>query len=313
MMEQIIKPLDKKILKQELQKIQFIRPTVRGSNEIYAFSYKESPALMDEVGRLRELSYRGGGGGTGKAKDIDNYDTAEIPFRQLIVYDPDNESIVGGYRFLMGSDIKSDENGIPLSPTSKLFSFSKHFLEKYWNNTMELGRAFVQPDYQPNVNRQKGLYALDNLWDGLGSLVVDFPEMKYFFGKNTMYPDFNKVARDLILYFLQKHFPDHENMITPNYPVNIETDQQILSGLLTEKDFKEDYKILNREVRARNEFIPPLFTAYMNLSQTMKSFGTSVNHSFGNVEETGIMITIADIYTDKVERYTKTYHPVKRD
>lgn len=312
MMEQIIAPLNKTKLKQELKRIKFIRPTVRGGNEIYAFSYVESPLLMDEVGRLRELSYRGSGGGTGKAKDIDIYDTAETPFRQLIVYDPDKESIVGGYRFLMGCDIKTNDEGIPQSPTSKLFKFSRFFLEKYWNNTMELGRAFVQPDYQPNVNRQKGLYALDNLWDGLGSLVVDFPEMKYFFGKNTMYPDFNREARDLILFFLQKHFPDHEELLTPNYPVVIETDVQVLSSFLTEKDYKEDYKILNREVRARNEFIPPLFTAYMNLSHTMKSFGTSINHSFGNVEETGIMITIADIFADKIERYTGTYHPVNQ-
>jgi hypothetical protein len=312
-MDQIISPLDKKSLKEELKKVRFVRPTVRAGNEIYSFNYHESPLLMDEIGRLRELSYRGGGGGTGLAKDIDKYDTADIPFIQLIVYDPEYESIVGGYRYLMGCDIKNNENGVPLSPTSKLFTFSKLFLEKYWDNTMELGRAFVQPAYQPNVNRQKGLYALDNLWDGLGSLVVDFPSMKYFFGKNTMYPDYNREARDLILYFLQKHFPDHENLIIPNYPVLIETDQKLLSGLLTEQDFKEDYKILNREVRIRNEYIPPLFTAYMNLSQTMKSFGTSINHAFGNVEETGIMITIADIYKEKIERYTGTYNLPKQD
>lgn len=308
-MYQIIPPLDKKILKEELKRIRFVRPTVRAGNEIYSFNCHESPRLMDEIGRLRELSYRGGGGGTGLEKDIDKYDTADIPFIQLIVYDPENEAIVGGYRYLMGCDIKNDDNGVPQSPTSKLFTFSRLFLDKYWNHTMELGRAFVQPAYQPTVNRQKGLYALDNLWDGLGSLVIDFPGMKYFFGKNTMYPDYNREARDLILYFLQKHFPDNENLLIPNYPVNIESDLKLLSGLLTEKDFKEDYKILNREVRNRNEFIPPLFTAYMNLSQTMKSFGTSVNHSFGNVEETGIMITIADIYKEKVERYSGTYIP----
>lgn len=309
MMEQIIAPLENKVLKSELKKVKFVRPTVRGGNEIYSFSYHESPLLMDEVGRLRELSFRGGGGGTGKAKDIDIYDIMDAPFRQLIVYDPDNEAIVGGYRFLMGSEIKNTEEGVPKSPTSKLFSFSKIFLEKFWNNTMELGRSFVQPAYQPNVNRQKGIYALDNLWDGLGSLTVDYPAMKYFFGKMTMYPDFHRLARDLILFFLKKHFPDHDQLITPNYPVKIETDQKILSEFLVESDFKEDYKILNREVRYRNEFIPPLFIAYMNLSKTMKTFGTSINHSFGNVEETGIMITIADIYKDKIERYTNTYKP----
>jgi len=306
-MDQIISPLDKKSLKEELKKIRLVRQTVRGGNEIYSFSFHESPLLMDEVGRLRELSFRGGGGGTGMAKDIDKYDTAVIPFGQLIVYDPENESIVGGYRYLMGCDIKNNAEGVPQSPTSKLFSFSEIFMERYWNNTMELGRSFVQPAYQPNVNRQKGIYALDNLWDGLGSLVVDYPSMQYFFGKMTMYSDFNRLARDLILFFLQKHFPDRDNLVTPNFPVTIETDIKILQNILFEEDFKENYKILNREVRNREEFIPPLFTAYMNLSKTMKTFGTSVNHSFGKVEETGIMITISDIYPDKIDRYTSSY------
>ena len=309
-MKNIIPPVDKQTLKSELKKIRFIRKTVRGGNEIYSFSSKESEALMDEIGRLREISFRAGGGGTGKDKDIDRYDTAANPFRQLLLWDPEGEQIVGGYRYLMGSEIENDENGVPASPTSKLFSFSNKFLENYWPYTMELGRSFVQPNYQPSINRKKGIYALDNLWDGLGSMVTDHPTMKYFFGKMTMYSNFDRKARDLILYFIHKHFPDNENLVTSNYPISLYHDTAMLAGILHGKNYKEDYKLLNAAVRELREFIPPLFTAYMNLSNTMKSFGTAVNAAFGDVEETGIMITVKDVFREKYDRYISSYVPL---
>ena len=307
----LIKALDKVTLKNELKKIRFVRNTVRGGNEIYSFNYNDSPALMAEMGRLREITFREGGGGTGKETDVDKYDVSKNPFEQLLLWDPEGEQIIGGYRYKLGGDIENDENGNPFSPTSKLFSFSEVFLDKYWPYTMELGRSFVQPNYQPTFNRKKGIYSLDNLWDGLGSLVVDNPKTKYFFGKMTMYPSFNKMARDLILYFLDKHFPDPDKLVTPNYPIELAHSEEELSKLLFEKEYKEDYKVLNKEVRARNEFIPPLITAYMNLSNTMKSFKTSVNQAFGQVEETGIMITIKDIFDEKIHRYVHSYVPIK--
>ena len=310
-MKEIIKALDKESLKKELKKIRFVRKTIRGGNEIYNFNYHDSPVLLDEVGRLREITFRDGGGGTGKEKDLDKYDLADSPFNQLIVWDPDGEEIIGGYRFLMGYDIPKNEEGVPLSPTSKLFSFSDKFLKEYWPHTMELGRSFVQPNYQPSVNRRKGIYSLDNLWDGLGAMVVDFPKMKYFFGKMTMYQSFTRKARDLILYFIEKHFPDKEGLVVSNFPIKLDSNVEELAAILTSDDYKEDYKILNTEVRKLNEFVPPLFTAYMNLSYTMKSFGTAFNSAFGDVEETGIMITIKDVFEEKFDRYVNSYVPVK--
>lgn len=309
-MKKIIDAIDKQSLKAELKKVRFIRKTMRGGNEIYSFTQKDSPLLMDEIGRLREISFREGGGGSGKDKDIDAYDVSDTPFRQLLLWDPDGEQVIGGYRYLMGSEIENNEQGVPLSPTSKLFSFSNKFKENFWPYTMELGRSFVQPLYQPNVNRKKGIYALDNLWDGLGSMVVDHPGMKYFFGKMTMYPSFNRKARDLILHFIEKHFPDEEKLVTSNFPVNLESDTQELNNILSAKNYKEDYKNLNTSVRALNEYVPPLITAYMNLSSTMKSFGTALNAAFGDVEETGIMITVEDVFEEKLERYVRSYTPL---
>jgi hypothetical protein len=308
-MKTIIPATDVQTIKRELKKVNFIRETVRGGNEIYSFTYHDSPILMDEIGRLREISFRDGGGGTGKEKDIDKYDTAGTAFKQLLLWDPDGEQIMGGYRYLLGSEISNDEAGVPLSPTSKLFSFSKSFMKKYWPYTMELGRSFVQPLYQPSVNRKKGIYALDNLWDGLGSMVIDYPSMKYFFGKMTMYTTFNRKARDLILAFVDKHFPDNEQLVFSNFPIRIETPREEINSILISSDYKEDYKRLNAYVRSLNEYIPPLFSAYMNLSKTMKSFGTAINSAFGEVEETGIMITVEDIFEEKINRYINSYVP----
>jgi len=304
--EKIIPPVDPGLLESELTPDLFVRKTNKGGNEIYIFTHDQAPNLMREVGRLRELSFRDAGGGTGKSLDIDKYDTAKIPFKQLIVWDPEAKAIIGGYRFILGKDNKRDENNMPVTPTSGLFDISKKFVDKYWNHTIELGRSFVQPAYQPSVNR-KGIFSLDNLWDGLGTIVVDNPDMKYFFGKFTVYPSYNSKARDILYYFLNKYFPDPENLITPKYPIAIETPAEDLDAYFKWNNYNEDYRILLKTLRNLGEYIPPLVNAYMNLSTTMKMFGTSLNSHFGNVFETAILITIDDIFEDKKKRYIDSY------
>lgn len=306
-METIIPPVDRTLLERELNEDHFVRKTNNGNNEIYIFTCKTAPNLMREVGRLREITFRDAGGGTGKAVDTDIYDTNRECFKQLIVWNPEDKEIVGGYRFVNGRDLPANKNGDVVSPTAKLFRFSPKFLEKYWPYTIELGRSFVQPLYQPTLNIRKGMYSLDNLWDGLGAVVIDNPKVKYFFGKITMYPHFDSFARDLILFFLHRYFPDRQNLVEPYEPVPIQTDIKILESIFTGANYDEDYRILVQKVRKLNENIPPLVNAYMNLSGTMKTFGTALNPEFGNVEETAIIITIADIYDYKMDRHLATY------
>lgn len=306
-METIIPPLDKALLEEELAEAHFVRNTNNGHNKIFIFTAHSSPNLMREVGRLREDTFRDAGGGTGKSIDIDEYDTAEKPFIQLIVWNPAEKDIVGGYRFIHGKNIPYKENGSLMSATAELFDFSNHFVRDYLPVSIELGRSFVQPEYQPTINFKKGMYSLDNLWDGLGAMIIDNPDVQYFFGKMTMYPEYNRTARDIILYFLNKYFPDGEKLMTPKKAVQMETDKNYLEGIFTGKDFKENYKILVHEIHRYNEHIPPLVNAYMNLSPTMTTFGTAINHEFGEVEETGIMIKIPDIYQRKKERHLTTY------
>jgi len=306
--KEIIPPVSKKLLEQELNKDRFLRKTNNGNNEIYVISHHDSPNVMLEIGRLREISFREAGGGTGKSADIDDYDKAEYPYKQLIVWNPEKKEIVGGYRFLDCTEkIPRDENGKIKLATRGIFEFSQKFTDEYLPFTLELGRSFIQPEYQASKVGRKALFSLDNLWDGLGALVVLNPKIKYLFGKITMYTNYNTKARDMILYFLNKYFPDNDNLVYPKEPLQLSTAQSELASIFNKNDYKEEFKVLNRMVREHGEIIPPLFNSYMNLSPTMKVFGTAVNHHFGGVEETGIMITLADIYETKKHRHIASF------
>lgn len=297
----IIAPIDREILKKELSKDRFIRTTRKGDNEIYIVNQHNAPNVVMEIGRLREVSFRASGGGTGLPYDLDEYDTNEICYEQLIVWSPEDEEIVGGYRYIHCEKAVDASGEIHLS-THHYFDFSERFINDYLPYTIELGRSWVQPNFQPSVNPRKGLFALDNIWDGLGAIAKENPEIKYFFGKVTMYPSYNRESRDFLLHFMHHYFPDTEKLMTTISPLIIEsepTDFPSIEGL----DFKEGFKILNSYVRERGEFVPPLVNIYMNLSATMKTFGTAVNKEFGSVEETGILVVIDDIYTEKVERH----------
>ena len=309
--KEIIPPVPVELLEQELTEDKFIRKTNFGGNLLYIVTHHDSPNLMREIGRLREISFRHGGGGTGADVDIDEFDISEDPYNQLIVWDPQHHEILGGYRFYIpGKEVPGDLIAKRLS-TSHLFHFSDKFKNQYMPNMIELGRSFVQPAYQSTNRVRKGIYALDNLWDGLGAIMIHNPEMKYFFGKVTMYTHFNKTARNLILYFLKKHFGDKENLLTPIEPIQMDWDESELEATFSGDSYLENYKLLSKKVRSHHENIPPLINAYMNLSPSMKSFGTAINHEFGDVEETGILITIADIYQAKLERHVSTYKRVR--
>ena len=306
-MKDIIAPVSREEIKSELTPDKLLRKTNKGENEIYVVTHHDSPAILREIGRLRELTFREAGGGTGKEADIDGYDTSEKPYKQLIVWDPDAQEILGGYRYLICSEAAKNEEGEIQLATSRLFHFSEKFYNEYIPHTLELGRSFVQPAYQSSRAGAKALFALDNLWDGLGALTVDHPEIKYFFGKITMYSHFNEEARNLIQYFFSKYFRDKENLVYPKNPVEFDFDKVKMEQIFVGPNYQDDYRILIQNVRLYGENIPPLINAYMNLSPSMKTFGTVINEKFGNVLETGIIVTIKDIYEVKKDRHIETY------
>lgn len=310
--EPIIAPVPVELLKRELTEDKRLRFTNKSNNEIYIVTWQDAPNVLREIGRLREIAFRAAGGGTGKAMDLDEFDTMENPYKQLIVWNPEAEEIIGGYRYILGTETRIDKEGQPVLATSHMFHFSERFVKEYLPYTIELGRSWVTLEYQSTRAGSKALFALDNLWDGLGALTVVKPNVRYLFGKMTMYPSYDRVARDMILFFLEKHFGDPEGLILPMKPLKIEQDRTQMERLFSETDFKADYRILNREVRARGYNIPPLVNAYMGLSPTMRMFGTAINYGFGDVEETGILIAVDEILDEKRVRHIDSYareHP----
>ena len=293
MEEEIIQPVSKALLRSELTPGRKLRTTNKSHNDIYVITAAECPNVMKEIGRLREIAFRTSGGGTGKSMDIDEFDTMENGCRQLVVWNP-------------------DESGQPVLATGHMFHFSDQFMRDYAPHTVELGRSFVSLDYQNVRANTKSIFALDNLWDGLGALIVINPDCRYFFGKMTMYPSFSKRGRDMILYFLHKHFRDDDKLIVPMKPLKTVTPEEELARIFCEDDFRRDYRILNHQVRELGYNIPPLVNAYMNLSPTMKFFGTAINHEFGDVEESGILIDVNEIFEEKRVRHINSFvkeHP----
>ena len=305
-MEEIIEKIDRSLIRRELNAERFIRKTNNGNNEIFIINNHNSPNVMLEIARLREVTFRAAGGGTGKSMDIDEFDTQEKPYEQLLVWNPSDQEIVGAYRYILCKNAIHPNGQIHLA-TTEIFNFSNEFISDYLPFSIELGRSFVQPEYQPSEKFRKGLFSLDNLWDGLGALILDNPDMKYFFGKVTMYTHFNLEARDKILAFMRHYFPDSKRLVTAVHPVDYNTDVSQFIKDLNGLDYKEGHALLNKLVRSLGENIPPLINSYMNLSQTMKTFETSVNPYFGEVEETGIMVKIEDIYPSKKERHLESY------
>ncbi len=306
-MEKIIDPVATELLEAELTPDKFLRHTNKGNNHIYITDAHSSPNVMREIGRLREIAFRTAGGGTGKACDIDQFDLMNPPCRQLIVWNPDEREIIGGYRFITGADIRYDQAGAPLIATSHMFKFSDEFIASYLPKTIELGRSFVRLEYQSTRMGTRAIYALDNLWDGLGALTVVYPDTEYLFGKVTMYPSYSAECRNMILYFLTKHFPDPDRLVEPITPLDAHIDTAMMEQLFIGASFKDDYKILNKAIRDHGYNIPPLVNAYMCLSPTMRMFGTAVNDEFGDVEESGIFFAISEIFEEKKQRHIDSY------
>ena len=312
MEEDIIQPVSKALLKSELTADRLLRTTNKSHNNIYVVTAKNSPNVMREIGRLREIAFRTSGGGTGKSMDIDEFDTMEDGCYQLIVWNPEAEEIIGGYRYLFGKDWNLKPDGQPNLAMSHMFKFSERFMKEFAPYTVELGRSFVSLEYQNVRKNSKSIFALDNLWDGLGALTVINPKCKYFFGKMTMYPSFARRGRDMILYFLRKHFGDQDHLVVPMKSLKAEFTDEELSKIFYEEDFNKDYRILNHEIRQLGFNIPPLVNAYMNLSPTMKFFGTAINFEFGDVEESGILIAVDEIFEEKRVRHINSFveeHP----
>lgn len=310
-MEEIISPVSKELILAELTPDKIIRKTNKGGNIIYSVTWQNSPNIVREIGRLREITFREAGGCSGLSMDIDEFDTMEQPYHQLFVWDPDAEAIIGGYRYILGNEIQLRPDGQPNLATSHMFSFSEAFIRDYLPHTIELGRSFVTPEYQSSKAGAKALFALDNLWDGLATLMILHPQNMYFFGKMTMYPSYDKIGHDLILHYYWKHFGDKDELVRPIKPVMPEAPDRLMDLILKDDDPKSDYRNLKDAIHRLGTSIPPLINSYMNTSRFLKMFGTAVNDEFGDVEETGILVGFDEMYPDKKARHIESFFKQK--
>lgn len=302
--QDIIAPIDRELIEHELTDERFVRDTNKAGNKIYIVNHHNAPNTMQEIGRLREVSFRHAGGGTGLPVDIDEADTSERCYEQLIVYSPEDREIVGGYRFITGERAFNEQTGDFELSTAHYFDFTERMKQEFLPHAIELGRSWVQPNYQPGINPRKGLFALMNIWDGLGSLVINYPEINYFFGKVTMYTHYNKEARDILLSFMNHYFPNRPDLCSPKPELHAPYDDTLFNEHFEKGlPYEEGFKLLHKLLKERGEYIPPLINIYMGLSKTMITFGTAQNPDFGDVEETGVLVTIADIHPEVTDRH----------
>ncbi|HRS68023.1 MAG TPA: GNAT family N-acyltransferase [Paludibacteraceae bacterium] len=308
MMKEIIAPVDKEMIKSELTIDRFLRSTNKANNEIYIVNAHNSPHTMREIGRLREIAFRTAGGGSGNEIDVDEFDSLDKPYEQLIVWNPDADEIIGGYRFFYGKNVVIKPNGQPQMAMEHIFDFSPDFIANYLPYTMELARAFVQPKYQTSEMGAKSLFALDNLWDGIGALLVLNEDIKYLIGKVTIYPQMHEEARWAIIYFMSQFFAPKQQHLYPKQPLQVPSHlKQEFDSYFAEPDYKDNFRLLNNYVKQRQEVIPPLIHAYIELSSTMQTFGTAQDADFGNIYDTGMMITVEDVYDTKKARYLDVF------
>ena len=306
-MQAIIPPVDRAALKAELNEKTLLRTTNRAGNELYVVG-PECPNVIREIGRLREIAFRNGGGGTGEALDIDAFDTdPAFGYRQLVLWDPDAQEIIGGYRFCLCDQAVFDKEGQPILTSSHMFQFSKRFLKEYLPYTLELGRSFVSVEYQSSKSGAKSLYALDNLFDGIAAIGILYKDrIKYFFGKATIYQEYPQETRELVMYFLRHYFGKGSRLLKIRKEVKVENPRRF-SKMFKGLDYKEGYRALKAEVQKQGVSIPPLVNTYMNLSPTMIYFGTGINDEFGDVYDSGILVTFEDLYPEKRQRHAESF------
>ena len=306
--EKIIDPVSRKLLLAELTPDKKLCDTNKADNEIYVIDCNDAPNVLQEIGRLREIAFRDSGGGTGQAVDLDECDLDPVhPYKQLIIWDPEANAILGGYRYILGTDVNLDAEGQPILASAHLFHFSDEFIQDYLPHTIELGRSFVAPEYQSSKAGAKAIFALDNLWDGLAAVMLQHADMMYYFGKMTVYPDYDKAALDLIQRFLWKHFPDPDELARPKQPVDVEVDGRLLNLILKDDEFKADYRNLKDAIRKLGSGIPPLVNSYMNTSPTLRMLGTGVNDEFFDAYDTGILVCYDEMYAEKRDRHREPY------
>lgn len=297
-MEQVIGPIDKQLLREEIKKAPVIEEASRG-NAVMHIVDCHYPAILQEVGRIRELAFRERGAGTGKACDLDRFDLdPALGFQQLVLWDTEAEEVMGGYRIVTGDRWTLDANGQPDLPSARLFHFSQAFIDGPMRKTVELSRSFIAAEYQRNSEAvRKNIFTLDCLLQGIAAVTVR-AGMEHFFGKVTFYPDYPAEALSIVNAFMKAHCEDSPELIQPHRPFTPKKPKDVQE--YTEGDFQQYFRSLVKRLREKGYALPPILKSYMGVCSLPVSFyGFTVDPAFGGVTEMGLICHINAVRKDR--------------
>jgi len=288
----IAHPEERARLRKELKKAQLLGKTSDGK-QIYLFDAFVESALMREVGRLREMTFRMVEEGTGDKRDIDTFD---LQYRHIILWDEEELEVAGAYR--IGEGAKLMEKGFKGFYANTLFEYLDAF-EPIAKEGIELGRSFVQPRYW-------GSRALDYLWQGVGAYLRAHPEVKYMFGPVSLSKTYPRIAQEMMVFFYSFYFPSFKEYVRPKTPFVLKRDEkEALKERFTCKEYREDFGRLKRQLQAMDLSVPTLYKQYSELCEEggCQFVGFNVDSHFGDCLDGFIVMEIAKIKPAKKERY----------
>lgn len=280
-------------LKKELKNGTLLGKTSDGKS-IFVYESEKENCVIKEIGRLREISFRSVGEGSGKKRDIDGYD---FYYKHLIIWDDEALEIAGAYRLGLCREIIEDFE-IEGLYTSTLFTFDKKF-EYYFDHGIELGRSFVQPKYWNSR-------ALDYLWQGIGAYVNRYPEIRFLFGSVSLSDTFNEKAKGLLIHFYKHYFGASETLVKHKVPysssLNMEKHcKEIFAG----NDYRADMRKLKEELGFMGYAVPTLFKQYSELCEEegVKFLDFGYDKDFNNCIDGFIITDLTLLKESKKKRY----------
>ncbi|MCH9740891.1 MAG: lysophospholipid acyltransferase family protein [Epsilonproteobacteria bacterium] len=292
----IAHPEDRQVLKQELQTCQELGKTSDGK-KIYLYEYEKGSIILQEISRLREYTFRKVEEGTGKKRDKDEYD---YYYKHIILWDDEELEIAGAYRIAESNFVYEDYD-IEGFYTNSLFGFNSGFTP-YLNNSIELGRSFVQPKYW-------GSRALDYLWQGIGAYLYENPHIKYMFGAVTLSASLPKSAQELIIHYYDKYYGNHHELLNPKNKFLFPKDAlDELSYIFNGDDAQKDFRILREQLNYYGATVPTLYKQYADLCEEggISFMGYNIDKEFGDCIDSFILVEIDKIKQKKRDRYIKS-------
>jgi putative hemolysin len=296
--ENIIHPVNRKKIRDELKESELIGATQDGK-QIYLFDYQPNSAVIREIGRLRELSFRQVQEGTGKSIDIDDYDRY---YRHLVLWDDNDLEIVGTYRIGEGARILA-QHGVEGFYTHSLFQLQGGMVS-YLEKSIELGRSFIQPRYW-------GKRSLDYLWFGIGAYLKKHPEIEYMLGPVTLSASYPEDAKREIVSFYNTLFGYHQELVNPRLPYRYQASDRYedYRQVDSESGYKAAYGQLKSYLDTLGVRVPTLFKQYVEVCEPggCEFLGFNVDPDFSNCIDAMILVHVDAVLPKKRERYIESH------